>query len=106
MHAPSTACRPCVQRANRPRGLAIFILELNQAVLPGPRARHDRRVGAHPSSPLQTARGGGLHMAGLNVNGTTHQVEDEPNTPRTGDVPDVILRTAIEDGRLHTPGRL
>src|SRR5437016_13562635 len=46
MHAPWTACRPCVQRANRPRGLAIFILELNQAILPGPRARHDRGVSA------------------------------------------------------------
>src|SRR5260370_14582559 len=81
MHAPSTACRPCVQRANRPRGLAIFILELNQAVLPGPRARHDRGVGAHQSSPLQTAMEGGLHMADLNVNGKTDQVDVHPDTP-------------------------
>src|SRR6266700_5086456 len=32
MHAPMAACRPCVQSANRPRGLAISILELNQGI--------------------------------------------------------------------------
>src|SRR5260370_21671260 len=98
MHAPSTACRPCVQRANRPRGLAISILELNQAVLPGPRARHDRGVGAHQSSPLQTAMEGGLHMADLNVNGKTHQVDVDPNTPLLWVLRDTIGLTGTKYG--------
>src|SRR5260221_5394887 len=98
MHAPSTACRPCVQRANRPRGLAISILELNQAVLPGPRARHDRGVGAHQSSPLQTAMEGGLHMADFNVNGKTHQVDVDPNTPLLSVLRDTIWLTGTKYG--------
>src|SRR5258708_2093610 len=98
MHAPWTACRPCVQRANRPRGLAISILELNQAVLPGPRARHDRGVGAHQSSPLQTAMHGGLHMADLNVNGKTHQVDVDPNTPLLWVLLDTIVLTGTNYG--------
>ena len=45
MHAPMAACRPCVQGANRPRGLAISILELNQAIFQGQRgARRDQGV--------------------------------------------------------------
>src|SRR5262244_1136944 len=43
--APMAACRPCVQGANRPRELAISILESNQAIFQGQRgARHDRGV--------------------------------------------------------------
>src|SRR6516165_7280112 len=98
MHAPWTACRPCVQRTNRPRGLAISILELNQAILPGPRARPDRGVGAHQSSPLQTAMEGGLHMADLNVNGKTHQVDVDPNTPLLWVLRDTIGLTGTKYG--------
>src|SRR5262249_19793767 len=47
IHAPMAACPPCVQGANRPRGLAISILELNQAILQEQRGtRHDREVTA------------------------------------------------------------
>src|SRR5262245_9999884 len=95
---PWTACRPCVPRSNRPRGRLTSRLEFNQAVLPGPRARHDRGVGAHQSSPLQTAMHGGLHMADLNVNGKTHQVDVDPNTPLLWVLRDTIGLTGTKYG--------
>src|SRR5262249_62008594 len=54
MHAPMAACRPCVQRANRPRELAISILELDQAILQEQRARGITEGSPpHQSSPPQ-----------------------------------------------------
>src|SRR5215831_3421588 len=82
MHALMAACRPCVQRANRPRELAISILELNQAIFQGQRARGMTEGSSpHQSSPPPTAMYGGLQMADLSVNGRTHQVDADPNTP-------------------------
>src|SRR5262245_440024 len=64
-------------RGNPPRAFAISILELNQAILQD-RAAH-RRVAAYQLFPRGFT--GDLHMAALSVNGTTHQVDVDPNTP-------------------------
>src|SRR5215475_14312424 len=82
MHAPMAACRPCVQGANRPRELAISILESNQAIFQGQRgARHDRGVIAASIIASPTAMYGGLQMADLSVNAKIHDVDADPNTP-------------------------
>src|SRR6201981_3789377 len=52
----------------------------------------------HQSSPLQTAMHGGLHMADLNVNGKTHQVDVDPNTPLLWVLRDTIGLTGTKYG--------
>jgi isoquinoline 1-oxidoreductase alpha subunit len=52
----------------------------------------------HQSSPLQEAMQGGLHMADLNVNGKTHQVDVDPNTPLLWVLRDTIGLTGTKYG--------
>src|SRR5258707_8602021 len=52
----------------------------------------------HQSSPLPTAIYGGLYMADLNVNGRTHRVDVDPNTPLLWALRDTIGLTGTKYG--------
>jgi isoquinoline 1-oxidoreductase subunit alpha len=76
---PWAALRRCPQRAKWPREVAISILEWKQAILLAARGMTE---GCRTNPRLLTRRFiGDLHMAALSVNGTTHQVDVDPNTP-------------------------
>src|SRR5262249_21290 len=99
MHVPMAACRPCVQGANRPRGLAISILELDQAILQEQRARAiTEGVTAASIIASPTAMQGGLQMADLSVNGKTDEVDVDRNTPLLWVLRDTIGLTGTKYG--------
>jgi isoquinoline 1-oxidoreductase subunit alpha len=52
----------------------------------------------HQSSPLQAAMHGGLQMADVSVNGKTHQVDVDPNTPLLWVLRDTIGLTGTKYG--------
>src|SRR5262249_55416021 len=98
-NSPNGPRRGWRARLIRPRGPAISILELNQAILQEPRRRGDRGVTAAINHRLfKTAMHGGLQMADLTVNGKTHQVDVDPNTPLLWVLRDTIGLTGTKYG--------
>src|SRR5262249_47518490 len=76
---PMSAARPPRNRADPSRRLAISILELHQSGFSTGASRHRRTFSAHQTSPRRLSRR--MRMARLSVNGQSHTVDVDPNTP-------------------------
>ncbi|TMJ89518.1 MAG: (2Fe-2S)-binding protein [Alphaproteobacteria bacterium] len=89
----------CAQSASPPRALAIFILELSQVTFQGQAGAGGPRGHRRINPRLFTAAmHGGLQMADLNINGRTHQVDVDPDTPLLWVLRDTIGLTGTKYG--------